>query len=112
MIISNLLSYCGRRFTKINNNNVMLTLFTIIVLFILSLCFFNNVIADTSIEYDKSFTTIEIEEGDTLYSIADEYSVSVADIDDYINEVKTINNLKNDTIHTGCYLIIPVFTEK
>ncbi|MCM1498633.1 MAG: LysM peptidoglycan-binding domain-containing protein [Clostridium sp.] len=67
------------------------------------------VFADDAIEYDKSFITIEISEGDTLTSLAQEYAVSSNDYSDYIEEVKSINNLKSDTIHSGCYLLVPVY---
>lgn len=67
------------------------------------------VFANDAIEYDKSFITIEIGNGDTLMSLAQEYAVSSVDYSDYIEEVKSINNLKSDTIHSGCYLLIPIY---
>lgn len=66
--------------------------------------------ADEAIEYEKSFTSIEITKGDTLTSIAETYARSEAEYQDYIEEVMSINNLKNDTIHNGCYLLVPVYT--
>lgn len=84
------------------------------IIFVLSLSIFTIggmrlVQANESIEYDKSFVTIEIEEGTTLTSIAEQYAVSEAEYQDYITEVKNINNLRDDTIHAGCYLLVPVY---
>ncbi|MCM1159292.1 MAG: LysM peptidoglycan-binding domain-containing protein [Bacteroidales bacterium] len=93
----------------IYNNRFMLTVLLIILLSITIIGGMNFVQANQSIEYDKSFTTIEVQYGDTLTAIAQEYAVSEAGYVDYIKEVKEINNLKDDTIHAGCYLMIPVY---
>ncbi len=94
---------------KINSNNIMST---ILMISIIVFSFFGGihfVNADESIEYEKSFVSIEIESGDTLTALAQEYAISEADYEDYIEEVKSINNLKDDVIHHGCYLLIPVY---
>ena len=48
---------------------------------------------------------------DTLWSIAEEYmdEEHYDSITDYLEEVKRMNSLTNDTIHYGEYLIIPYF---
>jgi len=94
---------------KIYNNNIMLTIGVAIILFLSILFGVRVVNADKAIEYEKSFVSIEIESGDTLTSIAQEYAISEAEYNDYINEVKKINNIKDDVIHSGCYLLIPVY---
>lgn len=85
---------------------------TIVVVLFLSVFFIGGmrlVQANENVVYDKSFITVEVKDGDTLTSFAQEFSGSAADYSDYINEVKSINNLKSDTIHVGCYLLIPVY---
>lgn len=94
----------------IYDNKIMLTIVLVLFLSVFLIGGMKLVQADENIQYEKSFLTIEIEEGDTLTSIAAEYSVSSVKYVDYIQEVKDINNLKSDTIHTGCYLLIPVYT--
>ncbi len=94
----------------INNNIIMLTIALVLFLVVIFLGGMNIVRADEAVEYDKSFISIEIEKGDTLSSIAQEYAKSEADYEDYINEVKNINSIKDDTIHSGCYLMVPVYT--
>lgn len=92
------------------DNNIMLTVLLILVITIVFFGGMHIVKADEAVEYEKSFVSIEIKHGDTLTSIAQEYAKSAADYNDYIDEVKNINSLKDDTIHSGCYLLIPVYT--
>lgn len=93
----------------IYNNKIMLTLVLVLFLSVFLFGGMKLVQANESIQYEKSFATIEIEAGDTLSSLAAEYSISSVGAADYIQEVKEINNLKSDTIHAGCYLLIPVY---
>ena len=60
----------------------------------------------------KYFTSIQVETGDTLWSIAEEYGddIHYASNKEYINEVKMMNKLSNDEIVSGQYLIIPYFS--
>ena len=63
---------------------------------------------ETSYKYYKS---IAVSNHDTLWSIAEEYmdQEHYNSITDYIEEVKNMNALMNDTIHYGQYLIIPYY---
>lgn len=89
----------------------MLTTFILIVF--LSFFIHTKIVnANMSKEYEKTFITVEIREGDSLSSIAYSNMKPGVEISDYINEVKSINNLKSDTIHTGCYLLIPNYIEQ
>lgn len=96
----------------IYNNRIMLTIGAVLFFSMFVIGGMRWVCADENIQYNKSFTSIEIEDGETLTSIAEEYAISAAQYSDYIEEVKSINNLKSDTIHTGCYLMIPVYQIK
>ncbi len=93
----------------VNNNNIMLIIIAGILFSFFTFGGMAFVHADEASDYEKSFITIEIQEGTTLSSIAEEYALSAADYGDYITEVKKINNLQEDTIHAGCYLLIPVY---
>ena len=58
----------------------------------------------------KYYKSICIEPGDSLWSIACRYADGhYGTIQEYINEVKTINNLTSDTIHAFEYLVVPYF---
>ena len=59
---------------------------------------------------NKYYTTIQIEEGDSLWSIAATYySPDYSDYNEYIEEVKSINNMNNDNIKNGSYIVIPYY---
>lgn len=93
-----------------NNNIIMLTIGLVLFLNFFIIGGMKLVRANESIQYEKSFITIEIQRGDTLISIAEEYAISEADYMAYIDEVKEINNLKDETIHAGCYLLVPIYS--
>ncbi len=60
----------------------------------------------------KYFKSIMVEEGDTLWKLSDKYMTNeYSSKNAYINEIIHINNLENDTIHTGQYIMVPYYTE-
>lgn len=60
----------------------------------------------------KYYTSIMIECGDSLWSIAEKYrTVEYASISDYIREVKEINHLTSDVIKRGCSLCVPYYAD-
>lgn len=95
----------------INDNKIMLTAVLVLVFLLATITSMQFVQADESTEYEKSFISIEIQEGDTLTSIAKEYAISEAEYADYIEEVQSINSLNSDAIQAGCYLMIPIYQE-
>lgn len=96
----------------INNNRVMLTVAMFVTMVMIVFGMVRLVSASEESSYHKSFVSIEIEEGDTLTSIAHQYVMNEGMIDSYIDEVCKINNLKNDVIHAGCYLVVPVYEKE
>lgn len=57
--------------------------------------------------YYKYYTSIRIEEGDTLWGLACEYgNEDCQSLPSYIQEVKRMNHLTDDTIHAGRYLMV------
>ena len=60
---------------------------------------------------NKYFTNIVVEEGDSLWSIAEEYmdEEHYESIYEYIDELKKMNNLKSDTIYAGQNLVVTYF---
>lgn len=61
----------------------------------------------------KYYTSIQIEAGQTLTDIANEYMTSeYKSRNQYINEVMHMNHLSSDEIHAGCYIIVPYYSEE
>lgn len=60
----------------------------------------------------KRVASIEIQKGDTLWSIASDYITDeYEDVNEYIEEIKFSNGLTSDTIHAGNYIIVPYYTD-
>ncbi len=56
---------------------------------------------------DKYYTSIQIQKGDSLWSIAGKYGEnSGMTTAQYVKELKNMNGLKEDTIHSGQYLTV------
>jgi cell division protein YceG involved in septum cleavage len=62
--------------------------------------------------HEKLYKSIQIQPGDTLWSISESYmSDEYSSVNDYIKEVKEINGFNGNTIYEGGYLIVPYYTE-
>lgn len=58
----------------------------------------------------KSYTSIEIKSGDSLWSIASEYMTDDYDsIQEYVRDIKSLNGLGSDEIHAGKFLLVPYY---
>ena len=67
--------------------------------------------AESEHEMYQYYTSVTVHSGDTLWSIADAYyTVECGDMRDYISEIKRLNHLSNDDIHSGCALVIPYYS--
>ncbi len=61
---------------------------------------------DTEQEY-KYYTSITIQEGDSLWSIAEEYKTEhYESTKEYVDELVVLNDLTSETIHTGQHLMV------
>ena len=61
----------------------------------------------------KYYTSVQIEPGSNLWDIAQEYASSeYEDLNDYIQEVRRINHLDEDTIYAGSYLCVPYYSSE
>lgn len=67
---------------------------------------------DSRISY-KYYTSITVSGDDTLWSIAEKYMdpEHYQSANDYIQEVKNMNHLKNDVITYGEHLIVPYYMD-
>lgn len=63
--------------------------------------------------FEKYYTSIEIKNGDSLWSIANQYvEKSGMSTAQYVQELKSMNNLREDTIHSGKYLTVFYFVQR
>lgn len=92
---------------------IIIGLFICLFAFGISFIMFKNYAdAKNSDNTEKYFKSIMIQEGDTLWDIAYIYMDDNYDsIEDYIEEVKAINNIEEDYITAGCYLTIPYYEQ-
>ena len=82
---------------------------TSIIIIVLGCGFFGNIrsSAHDSISDDTYYTSITIERGDTLWSIAEEYITDDFDsIPEYIQALKNMNGLEDDCIRSGMSLTV------
>ncbi|MCU6761244.1 Cell division suppressor protein YneA [uncultured Roseburia sp.] len=92
---------------------VFITFSVIIAGILLGSSILNSSRTNAATEYQEElyYKSIEVKEGDTLWSIADTYMCEEFDNkQDYIDEIKSINHLTDDTIHSGSYLTIPYYS--
>lgn len=68
--------------------------------------------ASTNPPGEKCFLSVEIQPGDSLWSIASNYYTEEWNsIEDYIEEIKEFNGIYHEEIRFGDYLMIPYYTE-
>lgn len=71
-----------------------------------------NVTAKRENDRVKQVASIQVQRGDTLWSIASSYvSDEYNDLNDYISEIMVSNGLSSDTIHAGSYIIVPYYAD-
>ncbi len=61
----------------------------------------------------KYYTSVQVQDGDSLWSIADQYLTSeYCSHETYVQELIAINHLSDTTIHAGKYLTVPYFSSE
>ncbi len=63
--------------------------------------------------YNKYYTSVRIEAGDTLWDMVDDY---IEDLNiskrEYIDEICRLNGIVEDEIHAGDYIVIPYYSDE
>lgn len=94
--------------------NILLLMISVFMIAIIAVmfCSFSTQASDQAHQVSyKYFQSIEIQKGDTLWSIAAHYADDhYADLSDYVAEVKILNGLSTEKIQTGNYLMIPYYS--
>ena len=95
-------------------NRILLFAFTICLVLVMAVSYY-SITSYAESEIDnvsfKYYTDIEVEYGDSLWSIAQEYCDShYGSIFEYMNEVRSINHIKGDIIKEGQLLVVPYYS--
>ena len=61
---------------------------------------------------NKYYTSVVVQEDDTLWDIADQYSGGAEDRTSYISSVKKLNNMSTDTLYKGQNLVVYYYSEE
>jgi len=115
-IMENYLSYkerleiSKRRRAEQLRRRLVMTFLIVLVFASTVLAITQRASADTIETRRKTCTSVEVQPGDTLWSIAESYyTEECVDICAYIDEIKKTNNLYDDKIVSGNYLIVPYY---
>ena len=92
-----------KRFLQISVITVFLSL---AVAGLISVCGTTLASAAPDHEYVRYYTSIRIEQGDTLWSIAQEYKLDSESTQHYVDEVMEMNSLSSEQITAGKSLMI------
>ena len=100
-----------RAYTKaeriVRTRKIMLVSVIMVSVILGFVCFSNRADAEDSREVYTYYTSYEIQPGDTLWSIADQFmGPDFTDRQTFIDNVKSMNHLSTDHITAGSYLVI------
>ncbi len=102
-----------KQVTFVVRNRFMIFIWLIIASsIVLSLSIISTeVTAQRTVACEKSVTSVKIEKGDSLWSIASQYfTEECGNMNSYIEEIMYSNGLTSDVIHEGNYIIVPYYT--
>ena len=108
-------AYSFRDYLKENvfTNYRTMLLMVSIVIFAAFLLFSSTKAEGSSTPEYKYYKSIEVQAGDTLWSIAEKYMADdYSSVNDYIQEVKYINSIETNQITSGKSLVIPYYSTK
>ncbi len=103
---------CGTGFFQYTRQSKWLFMVATVVITAILLCNVSDISgfsSDSAKEKSyKYYTSIVIQKGDSLWSIAEEYMTDEYDgIEEYIWEIRRVNHICGDRIYAGQYLAIP-----
>lgn len=104
----------AERKAKANERKAVVLLAVLTAIVITSILFAGKIRTAKAEEAEPSYkyyTSIEVQPGDSLWSIAGDYMDDhYKNRNEYIDEVKTLNHLIGDDIHAGGHLLVPYYS--
>jgi hypothetical protein len=104
----------GKATVQVNRAALAITLFACASIAILTLLLVSGTVKTKAASANPSYkyyTSIQLEQGDTLWNIANTYMTDeYHNINEYIDEVCSINHISQEEIHAGQYLTIPYYS--
>ena len=105
-----------QRRAKIVAKRKMILLLTTVLLITIGSIVFGSIFSsaqssaeESGIQY-KYYKSITIEQGDSLWSIAEKYCTDAyEDTREYVDELKELNSLTSDIIHEGQHLLVAYY---
>lgn len=85
----------------------------IVILSVAGGCLISRAQTKDTVNCYKYFTSIQIQKGDTLWTLADRYADEhFKSRESFIREVMRTNHLTDDSLTAGDYLIIPYYSDE
>jgi hypothetical protein len=102
-----------RRSREVRNNlSLSVVVFSLVLVVVVILITSHAMISKAKEQYavEKFYQSYEVQDGDNLWDIAaDYYNVECGTTSEYIDEIKSMNHLSDDTIHAGEHIVIPYY---
>ena len=97
---------------RVRKRRLTATCFTVLlfVSIIMGRTMFTSMAKEEGSRNTPYYKSVRIQEGDSLWGIARQYREgSSMSMEEYVNQLRQMNGLKRDTIHTGQYLTVVYF---
>ena len=100
------------RYRRINRYYRQLVLFLCGVIIILIVLLFTsqNSVAQADEMVLETYRSQVIQPGDSLWGLAEKYRLPDMSVEDYMIEIRRINQLNSNELISGEYLILPIYT--
>lgn len=93
-----------------------LFLYVVAPIIVIACCFFlgsrsNAESTEEAVEHILCYESVLIHKGDTLWSIAESRmeEPTHAEIQEYVREIASINQITSSRIHAGKYIVLPIY---
>lgn len=92
-----------------------LIIFSLVIIFIIVFWGGKHIFASSGNKkpYNKYYTSVRVEDGDTIWTIADKYIEGFAvDKRDYVEEICKLNKLSDGKVQSGNYIIVSYYSQE